>query len=51
VKDVITRKVLSVTEATPVADIAVLLETSRIKRVPVARDGKLSRANLYERSP
>jgi osmotically-inducible protein OsmY len=33
-----------------VADIAVLLETNRIKRVPVLRDGKLvgivSRANL-----
>ena len=50
VKDVMTRKVLSVTEATPVADIALLLETNRIKRVPVVRDGKLvgilSRANL-----
>jgi CBS domain-containing protein len=50
VKDVMTRDVLSVTEATPVADIAVLLETNRIKRVPVLRDGKLvgivSRANL-----
>ncbi|MGA7261474.1 MAG: CBS domain-containing protein [Stellaceae bacterium] len=34
----------------PVADIAILLETNRIKRVPVLRDGKLvgivSRANL-----
>jgi CBS domain-containing protein len=50
VKDVMTRKVLSVTETTPVADIAVLLETNRIKRVPVVRDGKVvgivSRANL-----
>ena len=50
VKDVMTRDVLSVTEETPVADIAVLLETKRIKRVPVLRDGKLvgivSRANL-----
>jgi len=50
VKDVMTRDVLSVTEDTPVADIAVLLETNRIKRVPVLRDGKLvgivSRANL-----
>ena len=50
VKDVMTRKVFSVTEATPVADIALLLETNRIKRVPVVRDGKLvgivSRANL-----
>ena len=50
VKDVMTRDVVSVTEETPVADIAVLLETKRIKRVPVLRDGKLvgivSRANL-----
>jgi CBS domain-containing protein len=50
VKDVMTRDVLSVTEETPVADIAVLLETNRIKRVPVLRNGKLvgivSRANL-----
>ena len=50
VKDVMTRNVVSVTEATRVADIAVLLETHRIKRVPVLRDGKLvgivSRANL-----
>src|SRR5215469_3553957 len=49
-KDVMTRHVLSVTETTPVADIALLLETNRIKRVPVVRDGKLvgivSRANL-----
>jgi CBS domain-containing protein len=50
IKDVMTRDVLSVTEETPVADVAVLLETNRIKRVPVLRDGKLvgivSRANL-----
>ena len=50
VKDVMTHDVLSVTEETPVADIAVLLETRRIKRVPVLHDGKLvgivSRANL-----
>src|SRR5215469_3044205 len=50
VKDVMTRDVLSVTEETPVADIAVLLETNRIKRVPVVKDGKIvgivSRANL-----
>ena len=50
VKDVMTRVVISVTETTPVADIALLLETNRIKRVPVVRDGKLvgivSRANL-----
>jgi CBS domain-containing protein len=45
-----TRNVISVIDTTPVADIAVLLETNRIKRVPVLRDGKLigivSRANL-----
>src|SRR5271157_3749492 len=50
VKDVMTRDVISVTETTSVADIAVLLETNRIKRVPVLQDGKLvgivSRANL-----
>jgi len=45
-----TRGVISVIEQSAVADIAVLLETHRIKRVPVLRDGKLvgivSRANL-----
>ena len=50
VRDIMTRDLISVTETTPVADIAVLLETNRIKRVPVVRDGKLvgivSRANL-----
>jgi CBS domain-containing protein len=52
VKDVMTRDVFSVTETTSVADIAILLETNRIKRVPVLRDGKLvgivSRANLVQ---
>jgi len=50
VKDVMTRDVVSVTEESPVADIAILLETNHIKRVPVLRNGKLvgivSRANL-----
>jgi len=50
VKDVMTRDVISVTEETAVGDIAILLETNRIKRVPVLRDGRLvgivSRANL-----
>ena len=50
VKDVMTRDVISVTEETAVADIAILLERNRIKRVPVLRAGKLvgivSRANL-----
>ena len=36
-----TRNVASITEATPVANIALLLETNRIKRVPVVRDGEL----------
>ncbi|HEU0217555.1 MAG TPA: CBS domain-containing protein, partial [Stellaceae bacterium] len=50
VEDVMTRDVVSVTDTTPLADIATLLETHRIKRVPVLRDGRLvgivSRANL-----
>jgi signal-transduction protein with cAMP-binding, CBS, and nucleotidyltransferase domain len=45
-----TSEVTSVGETTELADIANLLETKRIKRVPVVRDGKLvgivSRANL-----
>src|SRR5271166_3644258 len=49
-KDVMTREVISVSDTTELADIAMLLETKRIKRVPVLRDGKLvgivSRANL-----
>jgi CBS domain-containing protein len=50
VKDVMTREVVSVSDTTALAVIAMLLETKRIKRVPVVRDGKLvgivSRANL-----
>jgi len=50
VKDVMTRDVVSVSDTTELADIATLLETKRIKRVPVVRDGRLvgivSRANL-----
>ena len=49
-KDVMTSEVIWVSDATELADIANLLETKRIKRVPVVRDGKLvgivSRANL-----
>jgi CBS domain-containing protein len=49
-KDVMTREVIAVTETTDLAEIAMLLETKRIKRVPVLREGKLvgivSRANL-----
>jgi CBS domain-containing protein len=50
VKDVMTCDVISVSDTTPLAAIAILLEANRIKRVPVVRDGKLvgivSRANL-----
>jgi CBS domain-containing protein len=49
-RDIMTREVISVADTTELADIANLLETKRIKRVPVMRDGKLvgvvSRANL-----
>src|SRR5215470_11611750 len=48
--DVMARKVVTVTERTPLAKIATLLERHRIKRVPVVRSGKIvgivSRANL-----
>jgi CBS domain-containing protein len=50
VKDVMSERVISVSEETPLAEIADLLERYRIKRVPVLKDGKLvgivSRANL-----
>jgi CBS domain-containing protein len=49
-QDVMTRDVVSVYETTPLTDVATLLETKRIKRVPVLRGGKLvgivSRSNL-----
>lgn len=45
-----TRDVVTVTEDTDLGEIATLLETKRIKRVPVLRDGKIvgivSRSNL-----
>jgi CBS-domain-containing membrane protein len=45
-----TREVITVTDTTELADVAMLLEIKRIKRVPVLCDGKLvgivSRANL-----
>jgi CBS domain-containing protein len=48
--DVMTREVVSVTPDTPLPEIARLLETRRIKRVPVLRNGELvgivSRADL-----
>jgi CBS domain-containing protein len=50
VSDIMTRGVVTVSEETELADIANLLETGRIKRVPVLRDGQVigivSRANL-----
>lgn len=50
VRDVMTRQVVTVGEDTPVAEIAELLETRHIKRVPVVRNGRVvgivSRANL-----
>jgi CBS domain-containing protein len=50
VKDVMSRDVISVSDTADLADVAMLLETKRIKRVPVIRDGVLvgiiSRANL-----
>lgn len=50
VADVMTRDLVTVDEDTPVSEIAGTLETRRIKRVPVLRDGKVagivSRADL-----
>ena len=49
-KHVMTRDVVTVTEETPIADIAELLEHKGIKRVPVVREGRIvgivSRADL-----
>ena len=50
VKDIMTRDVVTVADDTDLGEVAALLETKRIKRVPVTRDGKvigiISRANL-----
>jgi CBS domain-containing protein len=50
--EIMTRDVVSVTDNTPIAEVAHLLETRRIKRVPVTRGGKLigivSRRNLLQ---
>jgi CBS domain-containing protein len=50
VKDIMTRDVVAVAEDTELADVARVLETNRIKRVPVMRGDKIvgivSRANL-----
>ena len=51
-RDVMSRQVISVSEDTPLQEIATLLEKYRIKRVPVLRDKKVvgivSRANLLQ---
>lgn len=51
-EDVMTENVITVSEDTPLSEIAALLEKHRIKRVPVVREGKLvgivSRANLLQ---
>jgi CBS domain-containing protein len=50
VADIMTREVITAEETTDLADLAMLLETKRVKRVPVVSGGKLvgivSRANL-----
>ena len=50
VADVMTQNVIAVEETTELADVANLLETNGVKRVPVIKDGRLvgiiSRANL-----
>jgi CBS domain-containing protein len=49
-EEIMTRDVVTVTETTPVAEIAALLERHHVKRVPVVHRGKIvgiiSRANL-----
>lgn len=51
-RDVMTSKVITVDEATPLAEIAMILERHRIKRVPVLRCSKLvgivARSNLLQ---
>lgn len=51
-KDVMTREVVTVKESTPLSEVADILESRHIKRVPVLRNGKLvgivSRANLVQ---
>lgn len=52
VRDVMTTGVVSVQPDTPLAEVAGILETRRIKRVPVTKEGQLvgivSRANLVQ---
>ena len=50
--DIMTRRLVTVSEDTPVSEIADLLERHRIKRVPVVKNGQLigivSRANIIQ---
>jgi CBS domain-containing protein len=50
--EIMTRDVVTVADTTPIAEVAHLLESRHIKRVPVTRDGKLvgivSRRNLLQ---
>jgi CBS domain-containing protein len=50
--EIMTRDVVTVTDTTPIAEVAHLLETRRIKRVPVTRQGRLvgivSRRNVLQ---
>jgi CBS-domain-containing membrane protein len=52
VDEVMSTKVVSASEDTPLGEIATLLERHRIKRLPIIRDGKLvgivSRSNLIQ---
>jgi CBS-domain-containing membrane protein len=52
VKDIMTREVVTARPATPLRDIARLLEKNRIKRVPIVANGKVigivSRANFIQ---
>lgn len=52
VAEVMTASVVSVSEETPLSEIAAVLERTGIKRVPVVKDGKLvgvvSRSNLIQ---
>lgn len=51
-REIMTRDVVTVAHTTPIAEVAHLLESRRIKRVPVTRDGRLvgivSRRNLLQ---
>lgn len=52
VADVMTAKVVTARPDTPLQDVAMMMETNGIKRIPIVRDGKLvglvSRANLVQ---